>query len=151
MFFYVLICVLFLGKQPQPTGPGGGTTFDLEPVYTFRGHTSRVLSLAISGNLIYSGAQNGLIMIWSIPNNISSIDPYDQYDATLLIGQLEGHKNSIWSLVITTSITNPSLTLLCSASADQTIKIWDTTRLQCIKTITIDGNLNKISTQFKLN
>jgi striatin 1/3/4 len=127
-----------VNKQQQPTGPISGTTFDLEPVYTFRGHTSRVLSLAVNNNTIYSGSQNGQIMIWSIPSNIPNIDPYDAYDSTLQICQIEAHTNAIWSLVAIQS-TSSSSPLICSAAADKTIKIWDTSRILCLKTITLEG------------
>jgi striatin 1/3/4 len=122
------------GKQQQ--APTSGTTYDLEPVYTFRGHSSRVVSMTLSNNLIYSGAQNGELLIWSVPSNISSIDPYDAYDASLSAGAFAGHSDAIWSLL--TLESNSGTPLLCSASSDATIKIWDTARQTCIKTISFD-------------
>lgn len=93
--------------------------------------------MTLSNNLIYSGAQNGELLIWSVPVNISSIDPYDAYDASLSAGALAGHSDAIWSLL--TIESNTGTPLLCSASADATIKIWDTSSQQCIKTITWAG------------
>ncbi|KPM03979.1 striatin-3-like protein [Sarcoptes scabiei] len=90
-------------KQPINTA---NATLDLEPIYTYRGHTSRVLSVCISGNVFHSGSQNGELIAWSIPSKVMSLDIYDPYD---------------YSLQIT--------------SADQTIKIWDTTRSICMKSI----------------
>jgi len=121
------------GKQQQTPS---GATYDLEPVYTFRGHSSRVVSMTLSNNLIYSGAQNGELFIWSVPANVSSIDPYDAYDTSLSAGVLAGHNDSIWSLL--TLEGNSGAPLLCSASSDATIKIWDTNRQQCINTISWD-------------
>ncbi|CAG2113958.1 unnamed protein product, partial [Medioppia subpectinata] len=131
-------------QQQQPMGPTGGTTFDLEPVYTYRGHTSRVLSLTVNSNTIYSGAQNGQLMIWSIPANIANIDPYDSYDLNLQLYQIDAHTNAIWSLVAIPSSTSPT-PILCSAAADQTIKIWDTSRATCTKTITLEGSVRPTS------
>jgi len=97
-----------------------------------------VLSLAVNNNTIYSGSQNGQLMIWSIPSNIANIDPYDAYDSTLQVCQIEAHTNAIWSLVALQSAASSS-PLLCSAAADKTIKIWDTSRIHCVKTITLEG------------
>ena len=78
-------------------------------------------------------------MIWSIPSNIANIDPYDAYDASLQLCQINAHSNAIWSLVAIPTATATTTPLLCSAAADQTIKIWDTSRVQCVKTITLEG------------
>lgn len=117
----------------------------MEPVYTYRGHTSRVLALVLNNNIIYSGAENGELFIWSIPANIANIDPYDAYDASLSVGRLDGHTNAIWSLVTLSKANDPSVVLLCSASADSTIRLWDTTRQQCIKTITWECMYSKMN------
>jgi len=54
-------------------------SMDVEPVYTMRGHSGAVLSLAInpSGEFCYGGGVDGSICCWNIPN--LSIDPYDAY------------------------------------------------------------------------
>ena len=54
-------------------------SLDVEPVYTFRGHTGAVLSLAVSseGDKCFSGGLDGNIKIWKVPS--SNIDPYDSY------------------------------------------------------------------------
>lgn len=110
-------------------------TLDLEPVHTYRGHTSRVLTLCLNGNTFYSGSQNGEIIAWSIPSNVMSMDPYDPYDAKLQLSNTAAHNDAIWSLAsLTSSATNSQI--LCSASADGAIKIWDTTRsVSPLKTI----------------
>ncbi|KAI1287421.1 Striatin-3 [Halotydeus destructor] len=123
------------GKQQQATP---SNTYDLEPVYTFRGHTSRVLTLTMTTNTIYSGAQNGELFIWSLPANIGGIDPYDAYDASLSAGSLTGHKDAIWSLL--TIEGSNGAPLLCSASADATVRIWDTNTQQCTNTISLTGD-----------
>lgn len=113
-------------------------TLDLEPVYTYRGNTSRVLSLAVNGNLIYSGSQNGQIVTWSLPANIMNIDSYDSYDSSLQVNTLEAHSDAVWSLSCLTSASN-GYSVLCSASSDGTIKIWDTARTVCTKNIVLES------------
>ena len=121
-------------QQPQAAS---GTTFDLEPVYTFRGHTSRVLSLCLRDNTIFSGAQNGELFSWKIPDNTSCIDPYDTYDPSLSHGAFQAHTDAIWSLTHLDSRSGAPL--LCSASSDSTIRIWDASSRDCIRTILCDG------------
>lgn len=129
------------GKQ-QP--PQGSQTFDLEPIHTYRGHTSRVLSLCVINNTIYSGAENGEISLWKIPSNISTIDPYDAYNANLVAGTLKGHEDAVWSIIYLPSTGTGDI--ICSASADPNIKIWNSSK-GCIKSITWSGN-NRISCDF---
>lgn len=92
---------------------------DVEPLYTFRGHNSPVLCLAINGTgeQCFSGSLDGVINCWNLPN--SNIDPYDNYDAEILRGALDGHTDSVWGL----SVHNTKGTLL-SSSADGTVKLW---------------------------
>ncbi|KAJ6222160.1 hypothetical protein RDWZM_000705 [Blomia tropicalis] len=120
-------------KSKQQVNPVNAT-LDLEPIYTYRGHTSRILSLCMNGNMFYSGSQDGQIIVWSIPANINTIDPYDPYDSKLQLNNIMAHQNAIWSLASLTSSTSNSQ-VLCSASSDGTIKIWDTTRSVCVKTL----------------
>jgi len=52
---------------------------DLEPVYTMRGHSGAVLSLAVGpmGEFCYSGGIDGAICCWNLPS--ICVDPYDAY------------------------------------------------------------------------
>jgi len=95
--------------------------------------------MAINNNTIYTGSKTGELFIWSIPANTATFDPYDTYDASLSVGSLEGHTNAVWSMVILNSGSNATGDLLCTASADSTIKIWDTSLQKCIKTIELKG------------
>lgn len=115
-------------------------TIDLEPVHTYRGHTCGVLSLCINGNKFFSGSQDGQIILWQIPANIMNIDPYDAYEPKLQISNTQAHGDAVWSLATLTSATNSLL--LCSGSADGTIKIWDIksgAEFSCIKTIEFES------------
>lgn len=122
-------------------------TIDLEPIYTYRGHLSPVLSLVIFNNRIYSGSRDGEILIWQLPN-CANIDPYDPYDPQLALGQLTGHTDAVWSLVTMNHVEDESSPSgesadcwICSASADGTIRVWQKSTGECIKTITWDDSV----------
>jgi len=95
---------------------------DVEPVYTFRAHTGRVLSLAIasSGDFCFSGGIDSTIRVWSMPS--PNVDPYDSYDTDVLAATLKGHSDAVWSLSYNTSRQH-----LLSASSDGTVKLWSPT------------------------
>uniref|UniRef100_A0A3B3IL52 Striatin, calmodulin binding protein 3 n=1 Tax=Oryzias latipes TaxID=8090 RepID=A0A3B3IL52_ORYLA len=59
-------------------------SFDVEPIYTFRGHEGPVLSLAMTstGEQCFSGGIDSTIQWWNIPG--SNVDPYDTYDSSVL-------------------------------------------------------------------
>jgi len=102
-----------------------GSTLDIEPLHTYRGHTSRILSITICKNHIFSGAQNGELFMWTIIPNPSAADQYDKFDSSLLFCRFDGHDDAVWAVE---TVEHPkSEPLLCSASADLTIKIWNTT------------------------
>lgn len=101
-----------------------GSTLDIEPLHTYRGHTSRILSITLTKDHIFSGAQNGELIMWEIISEPSTADQYGKFDPFLLICKFVGHDDAIWSVE---TIDQPkSEALLCSASADLTIKIWNT-------------------------
>jgi len=95
------------------------TNLDVEPVYTFRGHTGPVLCLTVSGvgDFCFSGGVDGTVRCWNIPP--PTIDPYDTYDASVMFNVLEGHKDAVWSLKY-----NSCRQQLISCSGDGTVKLW---------------------------
>jgi striatin 1/3/4 len=95
------------------------TNLDVEPVYTFRGHTGPVLCLCVSGagDFCFSGGVDGSVRCWQIPP--PTIDPYDTYDASVSTMVLEGHSDSVWSLAYSVARTQ-----LISCSADGSVKLW---------------------------
>uniref|UniRef100_A0A3B5L5Y1 Striatin-3 n=1 Tax=Xiphophorus couchianus TaxID=32473 RepID=A0A3B5L5Y1_9TELE len=104
-------------------------SFDVEPIYTFRGHIGPVLSLAMtsSGEQCFSGGIDSTIQWWNIPS--SNVDPYDTYDCSVLAGSLLGHADAVWGLAYS-GIKNR----LLSCSADGTVKLWNTVEKDpCIK------------------
>uniref|UniRef100_A0A1B6DPZ4 Striatin N-terminal domain-containing protein n=2 Tax=Clastoptera arizonana TaxID=38151 RepID=A0A1B6DPZ4_9HEMI len=92
-------------------------SLDVEPLYTFRGHTGPVLCLAMvpTGLQCFSGATDGAIHCWTLPN--SNVDPYDSYESSVLSRSLLGHTDAVWGLSILRS-------QLLSCSADGTVKLW---------------------------
>lgn len=124
------------------TAPTKKTTgLDVEPLYTFRAHTSPVLCLAMSANgeQCYSGGLDGTIICWNIPG--SHIDPYDSYDESVLQMTLTGHSDAVWGLSV-----NPEKGHLASCSADGTVKIWSPKTL--LNTITVEGDMIPTSVDF---
>uniref|UniRef100_A0A094ZGG8 Striatin n=1 Tax=Schistosoma haematobium TaxID=6185 RepID=A0A094ZGG8_SCHHA len=107
--------------------------FDVEPIYTFRGHNSPVLSvtmvpsllkvdnscqsgLIISPIYIYSGDLSGRIRSWCVSN--LQLDPYDTFDTTMMGPIFEGHTDAVWSLCSRYD------GLLLSTSSDGTSRLW---------------------------
>ena len=97
------------------------TQLDVEPVYTFRGHTGPVLCLCVSsaGDFCFSGGVDGTVRFWTLPP--PSVDPYDTYDAGVMLNVLTGHGDSVWCLSY-----NSARHQLLSCSADGTVKLWAT-------------------------
>eukprot|EP00096_Caligus_rogercresseyi_P005300 TRINITY_DN2052_c0_g1_i1.p1 TRINITY_DN2052_c0_g1~~TRINITY_DN2052_c0_g1_i1.p1 ORF type:complete len:707 (-),score=206.30 TRINITY_DN2052_c0_g1_i1:2409-4529(-) len=95
------------------------TSFDVEPVYTFRAHRGPVLSLDVSkaGDLIFSGGLDASIRVWNMPS--PDIDPYNLYDSSVLAASLHGHTDAVWGV----AYQNTKQQLL-SCSADGTVKLW---------------------------
>ncbi|KAK3531638.1 hypothetical protein QTP70_025875 [Hemibagrus guttatus] len=75
-----------------------GAALDVEPIYTFRGHSGAVLSLAMGeeGKYCYSGDQG--------------------VESAVLLG----HEDSVWELAYSSNLKR-----LASCSADGTVRIWD--------------------------
>lgn len=95
---------------------------DVEPIYTFRGHSAPVLSVVINstGEMCFSGSADSSIICWSIPPQ--DLDPYGPYNSENLSGILIAHTDAVWDLAVQTG----SLQLL-SASADGSCKLWSPT------------------------
>uniref|UniRef100_A0A0N5AW51 WD_REPEATS_REGION domain-containing protein n=1 Tax=Syphacia muris TaxID=451379 RepID=A0A0N5AW51_9BILA len=93
---------------------------ELEPTYTFRGHSGPILAMEMSptGDMCYTGGFDGVICCWSIPSMNSEI--YDPFDPRVLTQKLKGHTNVIWSLAYHSSDNR-----IISAGADGTIRLWD--------------------------
>lgn len=95
---------------------------DVEPIYTFRGHSAPVLSVVINSTseMCFSGSADSTIICWSIPS--LDVDPYGPYNSENLSGVLVAHTDAVWDLAVQTG----SLQLL-SASADGSCRLWSPT------------------------
>lgn len=113
-------CTLKLWNLQKTIPAKKSASLDVEPVYTFRGHTGPVLCLAMSatGEQCFSGGLDGSLQCWNIPG--SNIDPYDSYDPSVLSNSLVGHTDAIWGL----SLHSQKLHLL-SCSADGSVRLWN--------------------------
>uniref|UniRef100_A0A671MJT2 Striatin-3-like n=1 Tax=Sinocyclocheilus anshuiensis TaxID=1608454 RepID=A0A671MJT2_9TELE len=109
-------------------------SFDVEPIYTFRGHIGPVLSLTVtsSGEHCFSGGIDSTIQWWNIPS--SNVDPYDTYNPSVLAGTLLGHSDAVWGLAYSGIKER-----LLSCSADGTIKLWNPQgKSPCLSTFNSD-------------
>lgn len=91
---------------------------DVEPLYTFRGHTGPVLCLAMGAarsEECYSGGLDGTVRVWNLPP--PNADPYDPYEPSVAGPVLLDHSDAVWSLA-------SSAGRVLSASADGTVRLW---------------------------
>ncbi|GAA5798950.1 hypothetical protein HPULCUR_004359 [Helicostylum pulchrum] len=97
-----------------------GSLEEADPSITFRGHTNVVTAVAISAkqNRIYSASLDSTIRVWNLPSGDSG--PFSPVDPSLNITTYIGHTDAIWDFRLSKD------NLLASASADGTVKIWDT-------------------------
>ncbi|EFA80694.1 WD40 repeat-containing protein [Heterostelium album PN500] len=97
------------------------STGDVEPIYTFRGHTGPVYTTALSSDSskLYSAGYDMVIKSWTIPS--ADTDPYHTHGdlQAFLDCEYAGHTDGVWDLLAATNDR------LISASADATVRIWD--------------------------
>ncbi|KAI3685175.1 hypothetical protein L6452_34411 [Arctium lappa] len=81
----------------------------LRLVSTLEKHKSGINALALSsdGNMLYSGASDRSIVVWETNSG----------DGTVAVGGLRGHTKAVLCLTVVSD-------LVCSGSADETIRIW---------------------------
>lgn len=103
----------------------GNASQDLEPQTVFRGHVGAVSSVAIATeqNMAYSGGLDATIRSWSLPT--ADQDAYASVDNEKSVNTLVGHTDAVWDLRLF-PMRSADTQLLASASADGTVKIWDT-------------------------
>lgn len=90
---------------------------------TYRAHTGSVTSVLMSSDQgrIYSASLDTTINVWKIPP--AAHETYGPFDASIHLATLSGHTNAVWALALVGDGT-----LLASASADGTVKLWDTAK-----------------------
>ncbi|OUL20282.1 hypothetical protein BV372_32830 [Nostoc sp. T09] len=100
---------------------GGVTDLkDVQPLYTFTGHSHIVRSLAISADakLLISGSRDQTIKIW-------------QLETGELIRTLKGHRDEVCTITL-----SPDEQIIASGSADKTIKLWHVETGELLSTFT---------------
>ncbi|XP_057316600.1 striatin-3-like isoform X2 [Hydractinia symbiolongicarpus] len=97
-----------------------GNISDLEPVYTFRGHSGPVLCCVINsnGSVCYSGGMDSTIQCWNLPS--LNIDLFGPYDPNLFGETLVAHTDAVWDLAY-----HIDTDYLLSCSADGACKLWN--------------------------
>uniref|UniRef100_H2ZDP4 Striatin N-terminal domain-containing protein n=1 Tax=Ciona savignyi TaxID=51511 RepID=H2ZDP4_CIOSA len=110
-------------------------SLDVEPIYSFRGHSGAVLSLEVDadGSYCFSGGLDASVRVWSIPS--VEIDAYDTYDPAVIQKVLVGHTDAVWSLSYSSTRQQ-----LLSASSDCSVRLWNpTSNDPLIQTYTTEG------------
>ena len=105
-----------------------GTLPEVEPQITYRGHSAAVTAVAFSASQdhLYSASLDQTIRVWALPPR--ERETYAPFDPALEIATLEGHTDAVWDLaVIPLRVQDEAL--LATASADGTVKIWNTDHL----------------------
>ena len=94
---------------------------ETEPQITLRGHSAPVTAVALDGARAYSASLDQTIQVWSLPPR--DRDPYAPYDESTRLHRLEGHTDAVWDVKLIPLPVRDE-TLLASASADGTVKVW---------------------------
>ncbi|KAK0409127.1 hypothetical protein QR680_004354 [Steinernema hermaphroditum] len=111
-----------LAARPHAEGKNqGSAATELEPVYTFRGHSGPILCMDMSptGDILYTAGVDGAICCWNVPS-VNTDTYYDTYDPSILQERLLGHTDAVWSIAFHSSDNK-----LLSASADGNLIVWE--------------------------
>ncbi len=107
-----------------------------ECLKTFVGHTYSVNAIAFSpdGQSIATSSQDATIRLWNLQASadLSQAIAFNSRSGVVNDSvQLVGHQGRVWSVAF-----SPDGQTLASSSEDQTIKLWDLSTDQCLKTLT---------------
>lgn len=102
------------------------------PKKTMKGHTNWVLAVCFSpdGQHVASGGMDGELRIWKVS------------DGTMVGKPMKAHRKWITAIAWEPMHNNPKCTRVATASKDNTVKIWDIVRKQCI--FTLGGHTNAV-------
>ena len=115
---------------------------EVEASWTYRGHSKEVFAIAMApGNdMFYSGGADCEIRSWKIAP--VDVDKFSNVSLCNFSGtSLIGHTDVVWSLA-----THSTSSLLLSASADGTCRLWNLTSMTCVSTILHPTNIFAIPT-----
>lgn len=107
---------------------------DLEPYLTLRGHTGPLYCTERGlkdTNLIYTGGNEGLVQIWTIPKP-EEVRQYGESEQlfNLNVGFFQKKGSPEPSEIIWDLKHHPTKNLLVSLSSDETINFWNTTTVE---------------------
>ncbi|KAL9689978.1 hypothetical protein QQ045_010371 [Rhodiola kirilowii] len=88
--------------------------------FALRGVVGKVHSVIVASDVIFAGAQDGVILVWKTSSESSMLQP----SATIL-----GHDKAVVSLAVGGNH-------LYTGSLDHTVKVWDLNTLECVQTLT---------------
>lgn len=96
---------------------------DLEPTFTFRGHTGPLYSLETKDDLIYTAGNEGIIKIWRLPRYNEVPTPYGDVETLFNcnIAFLQKTNEVVWDLK-----HHPTKSMLIALSADGFANIYKT-------------------------
>ncbi|OMO51446.1 Zinc finger, CCCH-type [Corchorus olitorius] len=97
------------------------------------GPVGQVYAMAVANDKLFAGTQNGDIMAWRAS---FEANPFH------LAASLQGHTRAVLCLSVGEN-------MLFSGSADNTIRVWDTETLQCIKTL--NGHADAVTSVIHCN
>ncbi|CAM8901883.1 unnamed protein product [Rhodiola kirilowii] len=88
--------------------------------FALRGVVGKVHSVIVASDVIFAGAQDGVILVWKTSSESSMLQPSE----TIL-----GHDKAVVSMAVGGNH-------LYTGSLDHTVKVWDLNTLQCVQTLT---------------
>jgi striatin 1/3/4 len=118
-------CTLKLWNLQKPPQTKKSSIYDLEPLYTFRGHKGAVWCCCSSacGSYVFSGSSDTTVCRWLLPS--VSCDTYGSYGSCEELTDkfrqtLKGHTDAVWDLRV---LPGPD-GILVSCAADNTCRLW---------------------------
>jgi len=100
---------------------------DLNRVATLRGHTESVTCLAVEANFLFSGSEDGTVLIWNLSvleEIVNTGNATDAPDVTLQpTAVIEAHPEA----TVHALLMVPSLGFLATCGSDSKVNVWDYT------------------------
>lgn len=108
---------------------------DLEPVYTYRGHTDVVTSIALSvrDGIFFTGGLDTTIRVWKLCPLTQPA--YADFDPDMTVAVFNGHLDAVWGLAV-----HPVSDTLVSIGADRNCIVWNFRNIMSplVRTISLD-------------
>ncbi|XVE83568.1 hypothetical protein DITRI_Ditri16bG0097500 [Diplodiscus trichospermus] len=100
---------------------------------SLKGPVGEVYSMVVANDMLFAGAQNGVLFAWKGCSEVNSFQ---------LVASMEAHSSAVLCLTVGDK-------KLYSGSADHSIRVWDVNTLQCIKTL--NGHKNAVTSLLYCN